>query len=623
MDDLGRLILKVFNIMETPFFIVSYPDLQYVVSNRANNAELASLLLKREIDDDELLGKSFYEIFSPSEAASTIRGVLNRAGSENKILKLDELPLTDPQGAVKLFNMVFIPLADEDEVIKYVVVTASDVSYRSIISDQEKLILKAKEAMRYKDSILSILNVIPDGVLFFSEDNLMRFVNDSFLWVTGYEREEILGLPRDRAEEIFFRREYDRDELPGYGSYGGGTEISMYLITKYHDLKPVELFIIPMVKAGMVHGNIILVREKTAELELVRARSTLRTVLDSVLSAVIITDRDQNIMACSKAGLEIFGLEEDEVVGRPLQNFNSLLKLQSRYISFQTVKGKKYAHKIQVTITTRGEKKKTLLINNTPLFSRSGEFAGMVLVGSDMTSFMEKQEKLMENERHAVIGQLTTGIAHEIKNPLTVISGFAEVTKSKILKISGNESLKESMLYYQQEIIENSRNMNRLIVDLLQLARPKKAEASKINLHGTLEKICNTIAPYALQKNVTLIKNLAAADLEMVMDPVQIGQVLLNLCNNAIQAMQDGGTLGVSTECNDGYLVVQVSDTGCGIKPEDMSKLGTPFFTTKAEGTGLGLSVTYSIIKDYGGKVEVESEAGKGSTFKVYLPLNK
>lgn len=623
MDDLGRLILKVFNILETPFFIVSYPDLHYVVSNRANNAELVSLLLKREIDDHELLGKTFDEIFSPSEAASTIRDVLTRAGSDNKILRLDDVPLTDPQGVVKLFNMVFMPLADEDGAIKYVVVTASDVSYRSKMSEQEKLILKAKEALRYKDSILSILNIIPYGVLFFSRDHLIRFANDSFLWITGYEREEIIGLHRDRAEEIFFRHEYDPDKLSGYGGTGSGTEINTYLITKYHDLKPVELFIIPMVKAGMVDGTVMLAREKTAELELARTKSTLRTVLDSVLSAVIITDRDQNIMACSKAGLEILGLEEDEVVGRSLQKVYDLLKVQSRNISFQTVKGKKYIHKTQATITTRDGKKKTLLFNNTPLFSRIGELTGMVLVGSDMTSFMEKQEKLIENERHAVIGQLTTGIAHEIKNPLTVISGFAEVTKSKILKINGNESLKESMLYYQQEIIENSRNMNRLIVDLLQLARPKRSEASKTNLHGTLEKICNTISPYALQKNVTLIKNLATADLEMVIDPVQIGQVLLNLCNNAIQAMQDGGTLGISTECSEGYLVIQVSDTGCGIKPEDMSKLGTPFFTTKSEGTGLGLSVTYSIIKDYGGKVEVESETGKGSTFKVYLPLNK
>ena len=248
--------------------------------------------------------------------------------------------------------------------------------------------------------------------------------------------------------------------------------------------------------------------------------------------------------------------------------------------------------------------------------------SGAVLTGFDITSLIEKQDRIIENERLALIGQLTSGIAHEIKNPLTVISGFAEVTRSRIEKITGNEKLKEAIIYYQKEIVDNCRSMNRLIIDLLQLARPVKTERILVNLANSLEKFSNTIAPYALLKNVTLMKDLLAADLDILIDPVQIGQVLLNLCNNSIQAMPGGGILTISTLLEGEFLVIKVSDTGSGIKPEDLNILGTPFFTTKAEGTGLGLSVSYSIVREHGGKIEVNSEmVERKTTFSVYLPL--
>ncbi len=613
MDGFKRFLVKVFDSLEIPFFIVSYPDLRFVVSNRANNGSFFSMLPGRGIPPEEVTGKAFDEVFSPSEATSALRDVLDRAGREKRVVRLDDLPVPCARDVAKIFNIVCFPFTDDGrEAKEYVAGSARDMTYPHKIAELEKLISWFKETLEKKESLLSILNILPLGVVLSSNDGVVRYVNESLYWLTGYEKQELLGLSRDGAEKVLFGCDHAVE-----------SEDNTCLITKFNESKPVEIYRVPLVRMGLVYGTVTLIREKTAEHELQAIKRTLKAVLDSVLSTVIIADRDQNILACSKAGLEIFELNEEEVTGRSLLHLFDLLKVQSRELSYQTVNGKQYVDKIQATITTRSQKCKTVLFSNTPIFGRGGEFIGMVSVGSEITTFIEKQEKIIENERMAVIGQLTTSIAHEIKNPLTVISGFAEVTKSKIQKISGNESLKESMLYYQQEIIDNSRNMNRLIVDLLQLARPKRSEKVKINLSGTLDKICNTITPYALQRNVTLVKNLAPSNLEMAVDPVQIGQVLLNLCNNAIQAMEDGGTLSVTTECSDGHFIIQVSDTGYGIKPEDLGKLGTPFFTTKAEGTGLGLSVSYSIIRDYGGKIEVDSEVGRGSTFKVFLPLEK
>lgn len=620
MDGLKRNLIKVFDYLEAPFFVVSYPEMRFKASNRACNELFFSLLLDREIRDSELIDQTFDQVFSPAEEAPAIRGVLERAGRENRVARLDDLRVQYGAGGVRLFNIICFPFTDDfgQEATGYLAGSVSDVTYRLKIAEQEKFIPRVKDALKQKESLLSILNTLPLGVVFYSREGVVSHVNDSLFWLTGYERQELLGIDRAGMEKALFR-----ERPPSEYGAGESSEKVTCLLTKFNEIKPVELYHIPLVRMGRVDGEFTVIREKTGERELQTYRRILRTVLDSVLSAVIITGPDNVVSACSGGGLELFELREEEVIGRPTDEIFGLLQVQSRELSYQTVNGRQYVQKIQSVITTRSRKTKTLLFSYTPILGGEGELIGMVIIGSDMTSFIEKQEKLIENERLAVIGQLTTSIAHEIKNPLTVISGFAEVTKSKILKIGGNESLKEAMLYYQQEIIDNSRNMNRLIVDLLQLARPKKAERVRANISGTLDKICNTIAPYALQKNVTLIKNLLAADLEMTVDPVQIGQVLLNLCNNAIQAMEEGGTLGIDTDRDDGHLIIKVTDTGCGIKTEDLAKLGTPFFTTKAEGTGLGLSVSYSIIRDYGGRIEVESEVGKGSTFKVHLPLDK
>lgn len=624
MDGLKRLMGSLFNFLEMPFFVVTYPDLRFFFSNRANDVMFFSVLLGREITDEELAGKFFDEVFLSSESNPAIRALLVRAAREKRAVILEELPVNDGQGGKRIFSLVCFPLTDGigETAPGYIAGSVKDISHRYKTAEQETIIPKVKEALEYKGSLVSILNILPFGVIFYSKDQVVRYVNDSIFWLTGYEKEELTGLYRDQTEKILFRHNFN-GVIGSEGITSSNPGIDTFIMTKFNQHRQVEVFHIPVLKMGIVDGTVTVIREKAAELELARFKEALRGVMDNITSVVVITDRDRNILACSKAGLEMCELEEEEVIGRPMEHVLNLLKVDAKELNCQAANGKKHFEKAQVSITTRSQKSRTLLFNNTPILSGSGEFRGLVSVGSDVTSFIEKQEKFIENERLAVIGQLTSSIAHEIKNPLTVISGFAEVTKSKILKIDGDDSLKESLLYYQQEIIDNSRNMNRLIVDLLQLARPKNAEKVMTNLSGTLDKICNTVAPYALQKNVTLIKNLMAADLEMAVDPVQIGQVLLNLCNNAIQAMESGGTLGISTELGGGYLIIQVSDTGCGIREEDLGKLGTPFFTTKAEGTGLGLSVTYSIVRDYGGKIEVESRVGKGSTFKVYLPAEK
>jgi len=475
MDGLHYDIVKALNVIDTPFFIISYPDLRFIVSNHANNKEIISPLACREIDEAEILGKRCDEIFQKPEDL-IFNDVLRQVGIEERVFKIDNVKITDSRGRTRYYNIVYSPVPGQNGLTSHIAGTARE-----------------------------------SGFAF-----------------------------------------------------------------------------------------------------------TQNGILESTSSPVIITDNELNIVACSKAALEIWEVSEDEVIGEKLGKLACLLKAKSGETPFININGIEFFNKINASITTRSGKVKNFIFVYTPVFSTM--LSGAVLTGFDITSLIEKQDRIIENERLALIGQLTSGIAHEIKNPLTVISGFAEVTRSRIEKITGNEKLKEAIIYYQKEIVDNCRSMNRLIIDLLQLARPVKTERILVNLANSLEKFSNTIAPYALLKNVTLMKDLLAADLDILIDPVQIGQVLLNLCNNSIQAMPGGGILTISTLLEGEFLVIKVSDTGSGIKPEDLNKLGTPFFTTKAEGTGLGLSVSYSIVREHGGKIEVNMVERK-TTFSVYLPL--
>lgn len=225
------------------------------------------------------------------------------------------------------------------------------------------------------------------------------------------------------------------------------------------------------------------------------------------------------------------------------------------------------------------------------------------------------QAQLIQSEKLAAVGQLTAGIVHDVKNPLAVIKGLAEDLEEEP---DLNEYTREGL----ETIRSSASRANSIVSDLLKFARQSEAKMRTEDLRGSIQASLRLTEYLARKANISFEESLPDHSVTLTYDPQQIEQVLINLINNAIQAMPNGGTIQVRLEESDREVYVIVRDEGIGIPEENLPRIFDPFFTTKpeGEGTGLGLSVSYGIVTNHGGYLEVESEVGKGSTFIIALP---
>jgi signal transduction histidine kinase len=222
----------------------------------------------------------------------------------------------------------------------------------------------------------------------------------------------------------------------------------------------------------------------------------------------------------------------------------------------------------------------------------------------------------MQAEKMAAIGELAAGIAHEIRNPLGIITGSAETVRKHT-----DRKIQNEMTGY---ILEESKRINGLINSFLDFARPKEPKLVRCNLNEILEKTLLLISPQAKTLGVEIRKEILQTIHPVFIDPDQMRQAFTNLGVNALEAMPKGGILHVSAlENTKSEVMLRFSDTGKGIPKEMQSKVFDPFFTTKEGGTGLGLSIVHRIITQHGGNISVEDKEGGGSIFTISLPLRK
>ena len=223
--------------------------------------------------------------------------------------------------------------------------------------------------------------------------------------------------------------------------------------------------------------------------------------------------------------------------------------------------------------------------------------------------------QLGRSEKLASVGRLAAGVAHEINNPLTGVLSFACMMQDKA-------NMDEQDRQDLELIIHETTRAAGIVRGLLDFARERPVVKTPLDLNEIVRRTIRLLGNQKALQGIVIAENLADTLPSVDGDDHQIEQVMLNLAINACEAMPDGGTLLITSEAADGKVLVKFTDTGCGIKPEFLDKIFEPFFSTKpvGKGTGLGLSVSYGIVEEHGGTLEVESEEGKGSTFTVVLP---
>ena len=225
------------------------------------------------------------------------------------------------------------------------------------------------------------------------------------------------------------------------------------------------------------------------------------------------------------------------------------------------------------------------------------------------------RQQIGRSEQLASVGRLAAGVAHEINNPLTGVLAFADMMRDK-------ENLDEQDRQDLELIIRETKRVREIVRGMLDFARETPFVQKPMDINELVRQTFRLLGKRDAFQKITMVEDLGERLPQVNVDKNQLQQVLLNLMLNACEAMPNGGTLMVRSSVANGRVVVAVTDTGCGIKREDLDKIFEPFFTTKpvGKGTGLGLSVSYGILQQHEGTLEVESELGKGTTFVVTLP---
>ena len=226
------------------------------------------------------------------------------------------------------------------------------------------------------------------------------------------------------------------------------------------------------------------------------------------------------------------------------------------------------------------------------------------------------RQQVGRSEQLASVGRLAAGVAHEINNPLTGVLAFADLLREK-------ENMDAQDREDLELIIRETKRAREIVKGLLDFARETPQVKTQVNINDLVRQTMLLLGKRDALQDIQLVEALTEPLPQVLGDKNQLEQVLINLSLNACEAMPNGGTLMLATSCADGRIVIEVTDTGCGIKQEHLDKVLEPFFTTKpvGKGTGLGLSVSYGIVQQHGGTLEVESQEGKGTTFKVTLPV--
>jgi two-component system sensor histidine kinase HydH len=248
----------------------------------------------------------------------------------------------------------------------------------------------------------------------------------------------------------------------------------------------------------------------------------------------------------------------------------------------------------------------------TALKDEKGNFLGYIILFKDLSEVRSLRREVARSQRLASLGSLAAGVAHEIRNPLSSIKGFAVYFRER--------QEKEEEKQIAGIMIQEVERLNRVVSQLVELARPVSVSKKPVSLRTVIENSLKLLERDASEKNIEIKTIFMPEDLQIAIDGDRINQVLLNLYLNAIESMEKGGSLSVELSEEEGRAIIKVSDTGSGVGEKDLPHVFDPYFTTKTTGTGLGLAIVHNIIEAHDGKITVESRPGEGTTFTLFLP---
>lgn len=350
---------------------------------------------------------------------------------------------------------------------------------------------------------------------------------------------------------------------------------------------------------------------RSARTSFSRVKAFSDNLVENMPMGLLAIDPEERIASFNQTAESMLGISAEQTMGKRL---SEILPPAFRDF-FQQLKTKSGSINRELDASFGKKENLPLEVIGTALTGEDGAALGWVILFRDLSEIQYLKREIARSQRLASIGMLAAGVAHEIRNPLSSIKGFATYFKERYRDTPKDQQIADIMI---QEV----ERLDRVIGQLLEFAKPMRIEEKRTYLDPLIRHSLKMVESDAEQKGITLnFENNALIETATI-DPDRIKQVLLNLYLNAIEAMDGGGALTVALirAERDNGMQIKVSDTGPGIKPEDLPHLFDPYFTTKPSGTGLGLAIVHKIIESHKGDILVESRIGEGTTVTMVIP---
>ncbi|MBU2257910.1 MAG: PAS domain S-box protein [Candidatus Omnitrophica bacterium] len=549
---------------------------------------------------EEVVGKYFYDFFHPDEREELKKGAFEVFAKKeafkdftNRNIKKD--------GQVVILETSGVPLIDADGKLIGFIGVDRDITKRK----------EAEEALREsEEKFRLIFDNAADGMLLANiETKKFEFGNKMILEMLGYNSEEIknLSLSNIHPPEDLLRI------VEGFeGQAKGEIKLVADALTKRKNgtVFYADITAYPIVLSGRKYLMGIfrdITESKETKDALLHAAEEWRTTFDSISDMVSIIDRDYKIIRVNKSFADRLKMRPQEVIGKTC------------YELFHGTKEPSAACPHKCTLETKMPQRSEYLephfdmyleVTTSPIFNEKGDIIASVHIARDISH----RKKLEKSQRLAELGKLVADMAHEVNNPLMIISGNAQLS---LLDETLNEEVKNNL----KIIHEETNRAKDIIQGLLKFSRPTKGERKETDINQSIASIAKLIEHQFSLTDVTIKKDLKPGLPAILIDEKQIQEVLMNLLNNAKEAMPGEGTIDISTSLEQDFLRIDIKDSGVGMDEETLSRVFEPFYTTKEKGTGLGLAVCLGIVKAHNGELKFESHPGKGTIATVLLPI--
>jgi two-component system NtrC family sensor kinase len=570
------------------------------------------------LSKDQILGQEFFDLIGKRHEEFLQEVVMKGEGLGERFCM--EMDLRTAAGDLKTAEVCIAPTrSDEGRIRTY--------AYIKDVTERKKF---EKELRESEKRCQNLFERVRDGVFISSREGRFMDCNPALLEMLGYEtKEEFLKI--DIAKDLYvnpadrkaFQRQIEEQgfvkDLEVEFKKKSGEKVTVLLTAN-----------VERDEAGGVIGyeglNIDISDRKRMERELEEANEFLRGLIESSVDAIIVTNMTGDILLFNRGAEILLGYKAQEVVGK--MNIRSIyppgvaeevmVKMRSRaFGGVGKLTSFPISHRRKDGELIEGDLSAALMYDET------GKEMASVGIFKDLRERLrierelrETQQALLQSEKLAAMGRLTSQIAHELNSPMYGIMNTLELLKTEIPQESKRRRILELSLSETQRLCEMLRNM-------LSFSKPEEEARQKIDVNELLEGILLMMEKQMREASIQVETHLGE-DLPRVMASTnQMRQVFLNMFKNAKEATQKGGTITVRTETQENSVLIHIQDTGVGIPEEIRNKIFEAFFTTKqrVKGVGLGLSVCYGIIKDHGGEMKVQSQVGKGSTFTISLPI--